>query len=86
MDRRRVVERVQQHLASIGIAAASIEETSAFGDIGLTSLDVMTLLLEVQREYGLSGNWIANTRFPNTVGEFADLIESVSGSSAESTH
>jgi hypothetical protein len=75
MDRRQAIERVREHLSSAGVTAPAIEETSAFGDIGLTSLDVLSLLLDVQREYGLPGDWVVNARFPSTVGEFAKLTE-----------
>jgi acyl carrier protein len=83
MDRRQVVERVRDYLSSAGVTATTLEETSAFGDMGLTSLDLIVILLDVQREYGLRDDWFADLRFPKTVGELATLIESVAQSDTE---
>jgi hypothetical protein len=74
MERSHVIGRVQKHLSRLGIDSTSVSSSSAFGEIGFTSLDVMTLLLEVQQDFGLTGDWIAYARFPSTVGEFAELL------------
>jgi acyl carrier protein len=83
MERHEVLDRVRQHLSCVGLGSEGVEESSAFGDIGLTSLDVMNLLLAVQREYGLSGEWIANIPFPSTINEFAAIIDRASAANSD---
>lgn len=81
MDRDQVVELVREHLAHLEMGAGNVEEASTFSELGLTSLEVVLILIEVQRECHLEEGWIAEVRLPVTVGELTALVQAESGGS-----
>ena len=75
MTREEVLERVRSHLAAeLGVEAGRIEEATRFKeDLEADSLDLVTLLMELEDTYGvrIPDEQAARIR---TVGESVDSI------------
>ena len=77
MDRQRqeILEQVLRQLPSGATPDLKVGEESSLAELGLTSLHLITTLLELQRQFGLSEEWCAPVRMPSTVGELVTLVE-----------
>ncbi len=52
-----------------------VDEDSVLADLGLTSLHLLTLMLELQRRYGLDMEKLAADGLPVTMKDLVDMLE-----------
>jgi len=76
MERRQqIIEGIRTRLPFGTDSEIELREDSALADVGLNSLHLITVLLELQREYRLGDDWWTQGGMPNTVGELVNLVE-----------
>lgn len=79
MEKAKVVELIVENLHRVTNGRhATIDETSVLGDLGVDSLDVVELLMEVEDEFGVS---IPDEKMSDckTVSDLADLVIASAG-------
>ena len=55
--------------------AMAVNEDSVLADLGLTSLHLLTLMLDLQRQYGLDMEKLAAAGLPVTMKDLVDMLE-----------
>jgi acyl carrier protein len=73
--RRQVLDRIRGQFPFGLDPAIEVQEDSVLADLGLTSLHLLTLVLELQRQYGLDMEKLAAAGLPVTMKDLVDMLE-----------
>jgi acyl carrier protein len=74
--RKQVLDRIREQLPFGLDPAMQVGEDSVLADLGLTSLHLLTLVLELQRRYGLDMEKLAAAGLPVTMKDLVDMLDS----------
>jgi acyl carrier protein len=77
--RKQALDRIREQLPFGLDPAMQVDEDSVLADLGLTSLHLLTLVLELQRQYGLDMEKLAAAGLPVTMKDLVDMLESEQG-------
>jgi acyl carrier protein len=73
--RQQVLDRIRRELPFGLDPAMEVSEDSVLADLGLTSLHLLTLMLELQRQYGLDMEKLAAAGLPVTMKDLVDMLD-----------
>jgi acyl carrier protein len=73
--RQQVLDRIRRELPFGLDPAMEVNEDSVLADLGLTSLHRLTLMLELQRQYGLDMEKLAAAGLPVTMKDLVDMLD-----------
>ncbi|HEY6927491.1 MAG TPA: phosphopantetheine-binding protein [Steroidobacteraceae bacterium] len=73
--RKQVLDRIRAQFPFGLDPAMEVNESSVLADLGLTSLHLLTLMLELQRQYGLDMEALAAAGLPVTMKDLVDMLE-----------
>jgi acyl carrier protein len=73
--RQQVLDRIRRELPFGLDPAMEVNEDSVLADLGLTSLHLLTLMLELQRQYGLDMDKLAAAGLPVTMKDLVDMLD-----------
>jgi acyl carrier protein len=73
--RQQVLDRIRRELPFGLDPAMEVNEDSVLADLGLTSLHLLTLMLELQRQYGLDMEKLAAAGLPVTMKDLVDMFD-----------
>lgn len=74
-SRSAILDRILEHLPQDHRSRSIVTEDANLAEYGVASLHLITLLLELQREFGLRSDALADADMPATVGELVSLIQ-----------
>lgn len=74
--RKQVLDRIREQFPFGLDPAMQVDEDSVLADLGLTSLHLLTLVLELQRQYGLDMEKLAAAGLPVTMKDLVDMLDS----------
>jgi acyl carrier protein len=74
-SRSEIFDRILDHLPIDARSRHAVTEDATLAQYGVASLHLITLLLELQREFELGGESLADADMPTTVGELVSLIQ-----------
>jgi acyl carrier protein len=74
--RQQLLERIRAQLPFGVDPAMTVSEDSVLADLGLTSLHLLTLLMSLQRQYGLDMEQLAAAGLPVTMKDLVDIFQS----------
>jgi len=74
-SRTAILGRILDHLPIDPKSRNLVTEEAALAEYGVASLHLITLLLNLQREFGLGGDTFMDVDMPSTVGELVSLIQ-----------
>jgi|KBSMisStaDraftv2_1062788.scaffolds.fasta_scaffold186152_2 acyl carrier protein len=72
--RKQVLERIRGQFPFGLDPAMEVDEDAVLADLGLTSLHLLTLMLELQRQYGLDVEKLAEAGMPVTMKDLVDML------------
>ena len=72
--RKQALERIREQFPFGLDPAMQVDEDSVLADLGLTSLHLLTLMLELQRQYGLDMEKLAEAGMPVTMKDLVDML------------
>jgi acyl carrier protein len=73
--RARIVERIRAQLPAMG-GPEALSEDSDLASLGITSLHLITMLMELQQEFEFSMDALLDAGLPKTVRDIVVLVES----------
>jgi acyl carrier protein len=73
--RKQVLDRIRGQFPFGLDPSMQVDEDSVLADLGLTSLHLLTLMLELQRQYGLDMERLAEAGLPVTMKDLVDMLE-----------
>lgn len=73
--RQQVLDRIRRQFPFGLDPAMEVREDSVLADLGLTSLHLLTLMLDLQRQYGLDMEKLAEAGLPVTMKDLVDMLD-----------
>ena len=73
--RKQVLDRIRGQFPFGLDPSMQVDEDSVLADLGLTSLHLLTLMLELQRQDGLDMERLAEAGLPVTMKDLVDMLE-----------
>jgi acyl carrier protein len=73
--RKQVLDRIRGQFPFGLDPTMEVNEDSVLAELGLTSLHLLTLVLELQRQYGLDMEKLAVAGLPVTMRDLVDMLE-----------
>ena len=73
--RKQVLDRIRGQFPFGLDPAMEVHEDSLLAELGLTSLHLLTLMLELQRQYGLDMDKLAAAGLPVTMKDLVDMLD-----------
>jgi acyl carrier protein len=73
--RQAMIDRIKSYLPYGVEPQVTLQEEMPLADLGMTSMHLITMLLALQDEYGLSVDQVAEQGMPVTVGDLVALLE-----------
>jgi len=70
-----ILATVKTHLRTSSDSDVAIGMNSVLSDLGVTSLHLITLILELQREYELNIDYMTACGMPTTVGDLVAAVQ-----------
>lgn len=70
-----MLDRILNHLPIGQRSRNVVTEETTLAEFGVASLHLISLLLELQREFGLDSDALMEADMPTTVGELVALIQ-----------
>lgn len=73
-SREGIMAAIQSNLPLVANSQDDLREESPFAELGVTSLCVITVILELQRTYSLPNEFVTRCGFPATVGDLVSMV------------
>jgi acyl carrier protein len=74
--RQEILAEIRRHFP--GDVGLELNETVDLAELGITSLHLITLVLTLQKQYGIAVDHLVESGMPTTVGEVVNLVERAS--------